>query len=95
MADDIMDAVKLLIETVEAVHHELTVGDRRVNIGQQIGEGLEFAAVFLDGEISDCDGAKVVFQLQCSVLFVVTEEPFKGKPEFSSRAFGFEDCLGE
>lgn len=56
----VLDAVKLFCELIETVHHESMIGDRGVHVEEEIRQLLEFATIFLNGEVSDGDCSKLV-----------------------------------
>lgn len=77
MSDNIDDVIKFGAKTVKEVHHKLPIGDRRVNVGEQIREGLQFLTIVMNREIANPELAEFVLQLNGSRFFVITEQVFQ------------------
>lgn len=52
MLDDVDDVVKLFRKSIEHMRNDDTIRDRRVNVGEEIGECLELLAIIMHRQVA-------------------------------------------
>jgi hypothetical protein len=78
-------------EAAKKVEHLARFRDRVTNIAKLIGQPLELAAVFMDGEISLLHAPELSFEEDGSLEFVVTKVTFNIRPKGEGSDVRFVD----
>lgn len=53
MLNNIEDVIKFRAQSVEKMHDQNPVSDRRIDIGKEIGESLQLLTVIMHREVAD------------------------------------------
>jgi hypothetical protein len=89
------DGGKLLVEPVDDVEDERTVGDVLTETAQGISHGLEVPTVVADGEVTLDEGAELGVQENGALLLVVEELGLHSDLDDSCRGTWLEYGLHE
>jgi hypothetical protein len=76
---------KLLVKATEDSEDEGLVGDSLINIGQCIGQGLQFDAVVVHRHVALRSVAELSFKGDGAALLVAAEEVVDGGPDLPCR----------